>query len=368
MPKVHICQFSEVIQSLPEIQSFNSASSGLEKNFDLFICALGFEERCLTVPQKLAEFGYKSVRAGYFEYSTNRDDNETNRPSLSQQLKIISGSIQSFEADDEKFTGELRELLSSIKHQKGDAKPLVLFDTSVVSNRLMMRCFKVLLEFDINLVLLYSEAAIYHPTRAEYEQDPQKWSSDETIGIERGVSDVSISEEYPGYHIDQLPDCIILFPNIKKVRSRAIIDKVDPSLLTSPGNNVIWLLGIPHADQDHWRLEAMRAILELKEDIPQFEVNTFDYKDALSKLDSIYQSRVEQNKFTLGLMGSNMQTIGAALFCYLRPSVRVVFATPEEYNASQYSEGCKATWMIDLGSLKELRNQLDKAGMLIIED
>jgi hypothetical protein len=63
-----------------------------------------------------------------------------------------------------------------------------------------------------------------------------------------------------------------------------------------------------------------------------------------------------------------MQTIGAALFCYLHPSVRAVFATPEEYNATQYSEGCKATWTIDFGSLKELRHQMDKAGMIRIEE
>lgn len=368
MPKIHVCQISEVIQTFPEIQPFNAASSSPNKNFDLFLCALGFEERCLTIPTALAENEYKATNIGYFEYSTNHDDNETNRPSLLHQLKAVSENIQSFESDTEKFTNELRELLLSITRQFSGKEPLVLFDTSVVANSLLMRCFKVLLEFDIRLVVLYSEAAIYHPTRAEYEQNPEKWSSEENIGIERGVSDVSISEEYPGSHIDQLPDCVILFPSIKKARSKAIISKVDPSLSTSSGDNVVWLLGIPHAEQDHWRLDSMRKILDLKEDTPRFEVSTIDYKDALSKLDAIYLDRVEKNKFTLGLMGSNMQTIGAALFCYLHPSVRVVFATPEEYNATQYSEGCKATWMIDFGSLKELRHQMDKAGTLRIEE
>jgi hypothetical protein len=42
---------------------------------------------------------------------------------------------------------------------------------------------------------------------------------------------------------------------------------------------------------------------------------------------------------------------------------------PKEYNPAQYSEGCKGTWQIDFGDLQNIRNILDKVGMLeIIKD
>jgi hypothetical protein len=368
MPKLHITQLSEVIKSLPEVQCFNPVTSTIDKKIDLFLCVLGFEERCLTIPTALAEHGFQAAHVRYCEYATNREDNETNRLPLLQQLKAISEDVNSFESDDLKFTGEFRELIESFLRQSEKVEPTIMFDISVAANRLLMRCMKVLLEFNIRLIILYSEAAIYHPTRAEYQHDPDRWASDETLGIERGVKEVEISEEYQGHHSDQLPNCVMLFPSIKKVRCRTIIGEVDPLLLASPDNNVIWLLGVSHSGQDEWRLEAIRKINDLGDSSTQYEVDTFDYRDALSKLDAIYQERIEQNKLTLAPMGSNMQTLGAALFCYLRPSVRVMLATPEEYNALQYSEGCKATWMVEFGSLSELRSKLDEVGMLRIEE
>jgi len=240
----------------------------------------------------------------------------------------------------------------------------VIFDVSGVANRLLMRCMKVLLSLNIRLTILYSEAAKYYPTREEYEENPEKWQSEESLGLERGVSDVILSEEYPGYHIDQLPDCVILFPSFNKERARAVISEIDPSLLTAAENQVLWLLGIPHLDEDRWRLDAMRKINQLSDSSIQYQVSTFDYRDSLRTLEAIYLNRLGQCKFTLSSMGSKMQALGAALFCYLRPDVRVVFAIPREYNAGKYSDGCKATWMVDFGSTRELRISLDQVGTL----
>ena len=74
---------------------------------------------------------------------------------------------------------------------------------------------------------------------------------------------------------------MILFPNFKRERSRAAISFVDPSLLTNPGDKVVWLLGIPHLCENKWRLDAMKKINEVSQDTPQYNVSTFDYKDAL---------------------------------------------------------------------------------------
>lgn len=367
MAKLRVSLLSEVIQSLPEIQPFNPAAGDSKKRAALFCCALGFEERCLELPAALAEHGFIANHARYFRYSTNLDDNETNRQQLVHHLKAISEDVASLESDESGFPNQLRELMQSVISESGEDEPLIVFDLSVAANRLLMRCFKVFLEFDVRLEILYSEARVYHPTKEEYEEDSRKWSALDAFGIERGISDVSISEEYPGYHIDQLPDSVVLFSSIKKVRSLAIINKVDPSLVTSPGDKVIWLIGVPHSPDDRWIMDAMKEIIQLGPNTPCYEVSTFDYREALSRLDSIYEERVEHRRLTLSPMGSNMQAVGAALFCYLRPAVRVIFAVPEEYNAVNYSEGCKARWAINFGSLKDVRAKLDQVGMLAIE-
>ncbi len=61
-----------------------------------------------------------------------------------------------------------------------------------------------------------------------------------------------------------------------------------------------------------------------------------------------------------------MQSLGVVMFWCIRPEVSIYFASPREYNAAQYSEGCKAVWKIDFGALSELRHKLDQVGTLSV--
>ena len=76
----------------------------------------------------------------------------------------------------------------------------------------------------------------------------------------------------------------------------------------------------------------------------------------------------ERYTITLSPLGSKMQALGTALFCYMHPDVRVIFSTPKEYNATQYSKGCKEVWKLDFGPLSELRRRLDQVGTLRVEE
>ena len=370
MPTVRVKALTEVTPSLPEIETLAPTTSRFAKQTDLFLCALGFEPRCASIPEFLAQNGFKAARALYFEYNTNRADNQANRAELVQQMAQLSPDVVRLDADEQGAAQPLRNLLASTVAGAAAAETQisVLLDVSVASSALLMTCMKVLLEFDVDLKILYAEAAVYHPTHKEYELNPTQWRSSDELGLERGVGDVIVSDEYAGYHIDQLPDCVLVFPTFKKERALAAISKVDPSLLTPPTDKVVWLLGVPHLPDDQWRLTAMREINQLSEDHFQREVSTFDYRDALRTLEEIYLQRLNTHRFTLAPMGSKMQGLGAALFCYLHPDVRVIFASPKEYNASQYSKGCKARWAVDFGSLQNLRRVLDTVGMAEIEE
>jgi hypothetical protein len=112
----------------------------------------------------------------------------------------------------------------------------------------------------------------------------------------------------------------------------------------------------------------MKAITRIGRSTPQYEISTFDYKDTVRVLERLHSERSESYTITVSPLGSKMQALGTALFCYMHPDVRVVFATPREYNAAQYSDGCKNVWEIDFGSLRDLRRTLDDVGTLRIAD
>jgi len=367
MARIQVVPLSSVMANLPDIQGLDSWSPR-PAECALFLCALGFEPRCLTIPGILAAQNFRAGRAAYFQYATNRADNAVNASRLLESLKSISNSVVPLEVGADDFSRRIRDLLESTPRAPLQEEPLVVLDLSVASNEIVMKSVKALLEVDLRLAVVYSEAAVYHPTRQEYEANPERWKRPESLGLERGISNVAVSEEYPGYGFDQLPDCVILLAGFKKDRARVAIGKVDPSLLTLPENKVLWLVGMPLHAEDSWRLNCMRWANDLGSDDPQYEVSTFDYKDSLRTLEKIHFERANTFRLTLSAMGSKMQALGAALFCYLRPDVRVVFVRPKEYNATLYSEGYKATWLIDFGPLRRLRGQLDEVGQLRVED
>lgn len=368
MARIIKYELADALSSLGPITLLDPASLATSLDEDLFLCALGFEPRCLTLPKQLKDAGYKVRRSVYFKYGTNLDDNAINLPGLEAHLRDISLNIHTIEADVPDFSTRLREHLDLVMSESKSNQPSVTLDISVTANRLLLRCMKVLLEYDIRARIIYSEAAVYHPTQSEYDSNPELWKQDNALGLERGVSDVMPSIDHPGQALDPLPDALILFPSFKAERSKAVISFVDPSLLRNPNKKVVWLLGCPHLNDDKWRLAAMRQINEISPEARQFEISTFDYRETLRVLENLYGELAEHYRITLSPLGSKMQALGTAFFCHMHPDVRIVLSTPKEYNAVQYSEGCKAKWKIELGSLIKVRHELEQIGSLRIDD
>ena len=164
MPTVRVKALTEATPSLPEIETLAPTTSRFAKQTDLFLCALGFEPRCASIPEFLAQNGFKAARALYFEYNTNRADNQANRAELVQQMAQLSPDVVRLDADEQGAAQPLRNLLASTVAGAAAAETAnsVLLDVSVASSALLMTCMKVLLEFDVDSKILYDEAPVYH--------------------------------------------------------------------------------------------------------------------------------------------------------------------------------------------------------------
>ncbi|MBT9132441.1 MAG: hypothetical protein DDT32_01196 [Syntrophomonadaceae bacterium] len=367
MAHVRQVELVEIMQQLPDIQPLTVKREFLGKENTLFLCALGFEDRCLSIPELIAkEKGYKCTEAVYFEFATNVNDNEVNKHRLSQALQTFSTSVNPMPCDRDDFPTNLRKVLS--RACAGGQIPSVIFDISVCSSKLLLLALKVLFECNLSLRILYSEAEVYHPRREEYESDPEKWTTEEGFGLARGVASVIPSAEHPGYRCDKLQEVVVVFPTFKPERAKAVIAEVDESLIMTPKDRIIWIVGEPHLPEDHWRVDAVREINNISDSATSYEVSTFYYKQTIERLERIYQPRDCKYHLTFSPLGSKMQSLGIALFWYMRRDVSIIFATPKEYNARQYSEGCKAFWEIDFGQLRNVRDLLDRVGQLQIVD
>ena len=251
---VHKVELIEIIPKLPPINPLVIPNDFDQQKDDLFLCALGFEDRCLEIPRKLMEMcQYKSVESVVFEYSTNREDNEFNRDELVSILRNFSSdkNVIPFQCDSEDFSEQFRQFINRLCRQTPN--PRITFDISVCSSILLLTVLKIFLEFDIQLRIVYSEAEIYHPTKEEIESNIDKWTKEEELGLTRGVADVFISKEHPGNNPDGQPTAIIVFATFKPERTRRIISYIDESLLEFSKERITWLIGVPHLLQDQWR-------------------------------------------------------------------------------------------------------------------
>jgi hypothetical protein len=361
MARIEAIELEHVLPTLPQITPLTNTP----EQADLYLCALGFEPRCLAIPQRMAMEGRSIQMCRYIELNTNIADNRNNLRELQAALSVISQDVKSLNADTPAYERQLGLIISRLQAAIG-RPPVVLFDISVAANRLLLRTFKLLLEAAVELHILYTEAAVYHPTREEFDADIEKWTSDEHIGTEIGVSSILPSSEYAGQHLDPLPNCIVLFPSFRKDRSLAVISKVDETLVTNPRDNVIWILGVPRAEANRWRTGAMKLINQIPDSAPQFDVTTFDYRDTLAVLERIYRDRWSKFNMTISPLGSKLQAIGTALFCYLHPDVKLLFAAPKQYNAAEWSNGSSQQWIISLGSTPVLRTELERIGTLAV--
>lgn len=366
MARIREIEFVDILNELPDIIPLNCEKYFFQQEYDLFFCALGFEDRCLNIPEQLAKTkNFRCKQALYFEYSTNIEDNEVNKQRLFRAFQQFADACKSFHCDNDNFTKNLREYIGEIV--TSNKNPKIIFDISACSSKLLFSVMEVLFEFDIYLLIVYSEAMTYHPTIEEFEKEREKWTTEEDFGITHGVGKVTSSPEYPGA-CKENPDLIIAFLTFKPERTRAIIIDIDEALLIKPGKRIIWIIGDPHMDDEtkRKRKEIMREINKIPEGCPTYEVCTFNYKETIKKLDKIYNDNDLDFHIDISALGSKMQSLGIHIFCYVRPDASVYLAIPKKYNAKQYSESCKANWQINFGDIENIKKILNKVGQLEI--
>jgi len=363
MATVRIIEMSQIVASLPDAVQFSPSVHILAED-DLFVCALGFEPRCLSVPAALAAYGYKSARVAILQYATNSEDNTVNRSELLKSLHAVSDTVEVLSVDDPGFSHMFGTLLATLS----GSRPRVTVDISVFANRVVLKAISALVNSKCDVHMLYSEAAEYFPRKKDFDLDRNRWRKERDVALERGVAAVSVSVDYPGRFFDPQPDYVIVFPSFTAERAWAVLDQIDPSLLTGPDGNLLWVIGDPLHDDDKWRKEAVRINHAIASDVPQIEVSTFDYKQTLIALDRIRGDKWQTHNLTIVPLGSKLQAVGIGLFCHVYRDVRLMFAIPKRYNAASYSNGCRAMWEIAFGPMEQIRRLMSSIGNVVIED
>jgi hypothetical protein len=360
MAILQVREIRSALECLPDINEVLDEKKFKKTSDTLFVCALGFEKRCLNIPRILSKVNsYRCAQSIYFSYSTNQDDSESNYQKLYEFLNCYSDLVLPMECDKNDFHLNFRHTISQLCLT--NPNPSIIFDISACSSKIIITVLKILFDFDVRLKIVYTEAEIYHPTPEEINTKKKfnQWIADDKLGLSKGAN-CFYSPELPGYNRDNLLSAIIVFASFKPERNRNAIAKVDETLLTNPGSRVKWIIGEPLNAKDQYRKQFLIDSNKLTENSEFHTVSTYNYKDTLRKLNEIVND--EKNlkyHMVISPLGSKMQSVAIALHLYQKPDTAIIFSQPIEYNAKGYSNGCYKQHLIDFKNLIDIREILD---------
>lgn len=356
--------FDELLDSLPEPTRLEGSTTS-KRGASCFVGISGFEPRCRTAAQKLAGLSWKTDSALCVHYVDEemRAANEEFTPDLYRAMRQMTNGNEPFPVEHEEhnlgvdFGTRLVGMLESRGLDLDSPDVRITFDITAGSSRLLLEGLNALLSCGVSLTLAYSEAEEYRPTFAEYREyldgrETSKIPPPEFLTL--GVEQVEVLKRLPGRNADARPTYLVVFPSFTPTRIAAVVEELAPS-------RVHWLFGIPHLVKNRWRLDAQRDYHEfwVERSHRHCYVSTFDYRETLAVLESIYRQRKNDYSLLVCSLGSKFQKLGQSLFHILRPEVGAVVSVPTKWDPERFSsQTVRAVYLLDLGDCRKLRDLL----------
>ena len=319
----------------------------------------GFEDRCFSLLDKLIISNKKVTNVFGIKYKPfNRKNRkkEFEKKGKKVSLKNKVEWITHDRFNPEKFYSDferINKLISEITD--------VIIDISGMSKYLIIILLDIFKNFDKNVIVIYSEAQIYHPTEEEFESKKRESSPDVIpTFLTKGFYKVVLTTSLSSVAMQNAPLLMIAFPTFNDKELKALLSEITPQYL-------IKIEGIPYEKHNYWRYDAVHWInKEITEDfifkidkIIHEQLSTFDYIGTVSALDKIYNKFRYTHKCVISPTGSKLQSLGVFFFKQLHPEVQVVYPVTKEF-AEEYTEGCKYIWMINFPKFHNYIKKLEK--------
>lgn len=362
---VHQRDIGDIDSALPPLIEFGSAQ-GVG---GLLIVGAGFEERSRYFLEAFSERGSEdNLSVITIVYPTNRPDN---RRTL-RRFRELGARVRSYReivyrrsTFGREFGGALTEYLSSAQ-----GRPRVLLDMSATSSYIAFPVVANVLRANVDLRILYCEAAEYFPMLEEWRGVEGRAKGEVGTPLfpeafeqaefqSKGVGSVSpfgmMDEANPGNR----PSRLVAVPNFSPARMNAIVNR-DKEINKTKFEDIVWVIGEPPAAANRWRTEAIKRTngLEAVPDQSLVYASTLDYRSILLQLEEIWLECRHSHFLSIGSLGSKMQHVGVSLFLFVHPEVGLWLSEPAQFRADRFSAGVGGQWMIEFGPTEGLRELL----------
>lgn len=329
------------------------------KERDVVVHAPGFEDRTMALFNVLTpSHGVAALLLDYRPFNAKNRLQDVRRSFEESGVTVADSDVLIYDRfDPNDFEQRLRYALEQHKAER------VVIDISTMSKLAILLILRVCLELHLRVIVFYSEAATYGPTRDEFESAKKNNEIHRpSIQIFTGIHGVVRVSSLASVAMQGQPTAALVFMSFNDVLTQVLLSTVFPTRL-------FLINGQPpvHSWREHataWIHDQVRR--EWEEDnpilspsisdispLPQRAVSTLDYRETVSQLVRLYWELSATHRILLAPAGSKMQAVGCFLAKALHPDIHIEYPSPEGF-LPQYSSGIAQRWQIDFGQLSEL--------------
>lgn len=355
-------EFSEQLgRMLPKVRQREKMSLS---NKDVLIHAPGFEDRTMAVSIGLSTSGkVHAVLLNFRPYNEKNKLNDVKEELRSYGFVVEEENIIVYDRFlPEAFEDQLQRRLQVI------AADSALIDISTMSKLQIILVLKVCTEMGLNVRILYTEAEIYGPSEEEFNNARQAGEIRRpSLQVFSSIHGVIRVKSLSSIAMQGQSTAALVFMSFNDALTQVLLNSIYPGRL-------FLINGRP--PQHSWREEATAWIhekvrQEWQEDnptkqrdgcwepMPEREVSTLDYRETIQMLIRLYWQLSAEHRILLAPSGSKMQAVGSYVVKALHPDIHIEYPSPEGFHPS-YSKGVGAKWMIDLGNLALLLEDIAK--------
>lgn len=296
---------------------------------DLYICAIGFEDRSLGSNKHLLEKQYKAKKTLVVRYDSYVEENEKDKNELENIWRKFSEDVYYVtypSKDKNKGIENFQDVLTKLGFCKSITINISSFKTHV---QLWMLNFA--LDNAEKIRVVYTEPEGY----GDQIESDKAFSS--------GVKEIFTMPEFSGAFLPGYATLLIIFLGYDFVRTRGTYEQIQPS-------KKIGIMAEPNTKnlRDHYpKMQSKhKEDFGSRGEILVFSI--FDLESVIKNLETIRSQNIETCNISIALNGSKLHTIAALLFAKKFRDMQLVVSTPLTYFPNNYSYGVGRTFELNI--------------------
>lgn len=301
-----------------KIRNLNTA---LGDDFDIFICSASFEQRCVSIPDKVKRKKFHKVII--IENSKGTELIKENSQRLNQMFVKNSVSLKIDFTNSLSIADKITKEISTVPGRKIN----VLIDVTTFTHEVLMICLKVLRIYSKvkSTTCVYVNAAEYCPG----QPIESKWLS-------QGCEQVRAVLGYPGMLLPSQKTHLIVIVGYEYNRAFELISTMEP-------NSISLVYGSPNdaiTEKDHEANEIFNELVKQMafefSNVESIKIPCNDPEKTADDLQSLYDAH-ENDNIVVVPMNNKMSTVGVVLSTFKNERVQICYAPAVIYNEANYS-------------------------------